>query len=94
MNDTYAMSKREEKLLIVLVCMARQYLAFKTKEGREALDSAAMGAGEEAILLLKEYGLVELMPGPGRIGAYWTEAGNELWNSRDKYSNKDNIKNG
>jgi hypothetical protein len=76
------MSEREKKLLMALVCMAKQYLNNTTNEGVEVLDSYAMGAGEEAILLLAEYGLVELMKG-GRIGGYWTEAGNKLWEDRD-----------
>jgi hypothetical protein len=37
------MSEREKKLLMALVCMAKQYLKNTTNKGVEALDSYAMG---------------------------------------------------
>jgi hypothetical protein len=75
-------NEQEKKLLMALVCMAKQYLKNTTNEGVEVVDSFAMGAGEMTIPVLAEYGLVELIKG-GRIGGYWTEAGNKLWEERD-----------
>lgn len=75
------MDEHEKRLLKALVYMARQYLKNTTIDGREVVDSYAMGAGEYVIPLLEEYGLVERMPG-GRISAYWTKEADESWKSR------------
>ncbi|MGE4481855.1 hypothetical protein [Acidocella sp.] len=72
------MDTREDRLIEALVFLAHQWLSEKDVEGRECLDSRALEAGERAILALSEYGLVELMPGPGRTGGYLTDAGKEV----------------
>jgi len=84
------MDEREKNLLKALVYMARQYLVNKTRDGREVVDSYAMGAGEYVIPLLEEYGLVELIPG-GRIAAYWTKEADESWAARGDDLNLDNA---
>ncbi len=61
-------SERETRLLAALTGMAEQYL---TSGGM--LDTLCMGAGEGAIQVLEEYGLVEITHG-GRC-AVWTAEG-------------------
>jgi len=60
------MTDKEEKLLAALAQMCAQYLT----DG-EMLDHMCMTAGENAVDLLFEYGLVD---GIGR-GVAWTEKG-------------------
>lgn len=67
------MTEKEKRLLKVLVGMTEQYL--RTKEGR--LDHQRMNAGEDAIELLAEYGLVL---NEGR-NSRWTDAGWQLYMS-------------
>jgi hypothetical protein len=62
---------REERLLKALAWMAVQYL-----EAGEQLDNQCMSAGEGAMQLLEEYGLVIVANG-GRYGA-WTDAGRQF----------------
>lgn len=69
------MTEAERKLLLALAWMSAQYL--ESKDGD--LDSLCMSAGEEALRVLAEHGLVEITHG-GRCGR-WTEAGTHLLNS-------------
>ncbi len=62
---------REERLLKALAWMAVQYL-----ENGDQLDNQFMSAGEGAMQLLEEYGLLIVAHG-GRCGA-WTDAGRQL----------------
>lgn len=62
---------REERLLKALAWMAVQYL-----ETDGELDSLNISAGEQALEVLEQYGLVIVMPGR-RIG-HWTDAGTAL----------------
>jgi hypothetical protein len=64
----------ERKLLIALARMVDQYLT----DG-ELLDNRAMRAGETALAVLAEHGLVTIVGGY-RFGR-WTNAGRELLNS-------------
>lgn len=73
------MDDREKRVLLALAKMAEQYLT-RRKDG--VLDSDAMDAGESAILILAEYGLVEANQ-RGRIMGRWTEAGRELLKTPD-----------
>lgn len=57
--------------------MCDQYL---TTPGVAGLDHIYMSAGEHAVDLLAEYGLVEIDPGGGE----WTEAGHALLKSHPK----------
>ncbi|MBO9500514.1 hypothetical protein [Brevundimonas sp. A19_0] len=68
------MTDAEERLLYALALMGQQYLQTPTGD----LDHVYMGAGEEAIALLAEYGLVE----PSVRGGEWTAAGQALLTSR------------
>jgi hypothetical protein len=61
------------RLLIALAHMCEQYLC----SDDATLDHLAMSAGEEAVELLVEYGLVT----PGGRGGAWTKAGLSLLNS-------------
>jgi hypothetical protein len=70
------MSEPERKALIALVLMVDQYLS----NGR-ILDNLAMHAGEMALQVLAEHGLVTLQPGTYRF-AHWTEAGRQLLTSQ------------
>lgn len=73
MND--AMNETERRLLYPLVLMAAQYLVQCAQDTE--LDSMAMGAGEHALTVLAEYGLVTLKGGH-RIRGDWTDAGRRL----------------
>jgi hypothetical protein len=53
--------------------MVDQYLE---RSGDDVIDTLSMSAGENAISVLEEYGLVEVLPG-GRL-AKWTEAGKKF----------------
>jgi hypothetical protein len=66
------MSEPERKLLIALVLMVEQYLT----SGR-VLDNLAEHAGEMALEVLADHGLVTLQPGSYRF-AQWTDAGRQL----------------
>lgn len=68
------MTETEQQLLIALAGMCDQYLS--DKDG--ALDHLFMSAGEDAIALLIQYGLVQ----PGPRGGTWTEAGKALLYSK------------
>lgn len=71
------MDERELRLLKALVGMVRQYL----DAGDDGtVDTQCMCAGEAAITVLAEYGLMEDPPTIKRIGR-WTEAGNKFWDS-------------
>jgi len=61
--------EQEERLLTALVCMCAQYL-----EEDGSLNHMHMSAGEQAMKLLAEYGLID---GP-QPGAVWTERGQEF----------------
>jgi len=74
-DDGKSMTDAERRLLVVLAFMSEQYLS---KDG--ALRHSFMSAGEEAIELLVEYGLVSPEPGGGR----WNDAGRDLLNSPAK----------
>jgi hypothetical protein len=65
------MTDSEKKLLIALVLMVHQYL---DKYGDE-VDSRSMSAGEHAIEVLAEFGLMENVN--IRLGR-WTEAGKQF----------------
>ncbi len=65
-------SDEERQLLLALAGMAEQYLG-----PGDFLDHQCMGAGETAVALLIEYGLVEP---DGRRGGAWTEAGKRFLN--------------
>jgi hypothetical protein len=66
------MTEDEKRLLVALAWMCEQYL----KDGN-CLDHMCMSAGERAVELLVQYGLVR----PGPRGGTWTEAGEALLNS-------------
>ncbi|MGO4737690.1 hypothetical protein AB4099_14170 [Bosea sp. 2KB_26] len=66
------MNETERRLLYPLALMAAQYLVHCVQDTE--LDSMAMGAGEHALTVLSEYGLVTLKGGH-RIRGDWTEAG-------------------
>lgn len=65
------MTDSEKKLLIALVLMVHQYL---DKHGDE-VDSRSMSAGEHAIKVLADFGLMENVN--IRLGR-WTEAGKQF----------------
>lgn len=67
------MTENERRLLHSLASMCEQYL--RTPEGD--LDHLAMSAGEEAVQLLDEYGLIE----PSGRGGRWSDAGKAVLNS-------------
>jgi hypothetical protein len=69
------MNKTESRLLKPLVLMAAQYLVRGAQDTE--LDSMAMSAGEHALTVLAEFGLVTLKGGH-RIRGDWTEAGRHL----------------
>ena len=73
------MDNREKRLLVALAKMADHWL-YRRQQG--VLDSDAMDAGEHAILILAEYGLVEA-DNRSRILGRWTEAGRELLKTSD-----------
>lgn len=68
------MTREERRLLHALACVCDQYMSTKGE-----LDHAFMGAGELAVTLLAEYGLVD----PGGSGGVWTKAGHDLLDSDD-----------
>jgi hypothetical protein len=77
--------ENERRLLHALAVMARQYLeredlVLETGLVQVSLDNLAMSAGEEAMELLAEYGLITMEEGQARFGE-WTAAGSELLHS-------------
>lgn len=69
------MTSQEQRLLSALAWMCAQYLEDRDGE----LDHLSMSAGERAIGLLVDYGLVA----PSGRGGAWTEAGQALLNHID-----------
>ncbi|GGC76571.1 hypothetical protein [Chelatococcus reniformis] len=69
------MNDSEKTVLFALALMANQYL--RQNEDEAELDSLAMSAGEHALEVLAEHGLVELV-GSHRIMGRWTEAGRKF----------------
>lgn len=68
------MIENERRLLIALAWMCEQYLG----SGKlDWLDHQCMGAGEDAIELLVDHGLVD----PSGRGGTWTDAGKALLRS-------------
>ena len=65
---------RENRLLAALIQMVEQYLHCDEASG--TVDTLSMSAGEHAIAVLSEFGLMEL--GPGARYGRWTEAGKEF----------------
>jgi hypothetical protein len=63
------MSPKEQRLLRALALMSQQYIS-----RNDALDHECISAGEDAIELLAEYGLVS----PEGRGGVWTEEGRRL----------------
>jgi hypothetical protein len=63
-------TEKERALLVALAWMCEQYLS----NGQGHLDHMYMSAGEDAVGLLAQYGLVE----PGARGGTWTEAGQSV----------------
>ncbi len=66
------MTPAEKRILEALAWMAEQYMA--TKSG--GLDHLCMSAGERAVEVLFDYGMVDC----DERGATWTEAGEKLLN--------------
>jgi hypothetical protein len=65
------MTTNEKRLLSALAWMCEQYIG----SGKQAaLDHECMGAGEDAVALLVEYGLID----PAGRGGFWTETGKAL----------------
>ena len=67
------MTENEKRLLVALAWMCEQYMS----DGNGGLDHVFMSAGERAVELLVQYGLVT----PDPRGGTWTEAGNALLES-------------
>lgn len=68
------MTEQEQRLLHALACMCEQYLA----EGHtDTLDHECISAGEDAVAILADYGLVEVT---SIRGGMWTDAGKALLN--------------
>ena len=67
------MTDGERRILRALVGMCEQYISHNGE-----LDHMAMTAGENAVAVLTDYGLVTSIPRGGK----WTEAGEALLNSR------------
>jgi hypothetical protein len=65
------MTDNEKKLVIALVRMVDQYL----EQYSDEVDSRSMSAGEQAIEVLADFGLMEVVN--TRFGR-WTEVGNKL----------------
>jgi hypothetical protein len=63
------MTERERRLLVALTSMVDQYLE-PNHEG--LVDNKSMGAGEKAILVLAEFGLMDIVN--SRFGR-WNDAG-------------------
>jgi hypothetical protein len=57
--------------------MVEQYLTRRDRQGREFLDNECMVAGEEALAVLAQHGLVTMEPGSTRMGE-WSEAGRKF----------------
>ena len=70
-------TEMEKRLLVALAWMCQQYLSCDIPGVSDYLDHECMGAGEGAVALLAEYGLVDSDP----RGGTWTEAGNKLLDS-------------
>ena len=66
---------RQKRLLLALVKMVRQYLEHYDDGLVETL---SMSAGEHAIAVLEEYGLMTVER-PGQRFGRWTEAGETFW---------------
>lgn len=66
------MTEAENRLLVALAWMCEQYL----NDGN-GLDHMCISAGERAVELLVQYGLVK----PEGRGGTWTESGEALLNS-------------
>jgi hypothetical protein len=66
------MTDQEQRLLAALAWMCEQYLGSGTSR---SLDHMCMSAGEEAVAMLVEYGLVEET---SIRGGKWTKAGEDL----------------
>ena len=71
------MTENEFRLLRSLAWMCDQYLG---EAGKEGLDHLYMSAGETAVDLLAEYGLLQA----DARGGVWTEAGRALLMSHPK----------
>lgn len=69
------LSDSDVSILLALALMANQYL--RQNEDEAELDSLAMSAGEHALEVLSQHGLVAL-EGSHRIMGHWTEAGREF----------------
>jgi hypothetical protein len=69
------MSEPESKALIALVLMVDQYMS------NGIIDNLAQHAGEMALQVLADHGLVTLQPGSYRF-AHWTDAGRQLLTSQ------------
>src|SRR3954453_12267811 len=67
-RSTASMNEREQKLLIALVLMVSQYLT----EYDDEVDSPSQSAGEHALEVLADFGLMETLN--ARFGR-WTEEG-------------------
>lgn len=65
------MTANEKRLLLALAWMCEQYIGSGEQTG---LDHECMGAGEDAVELLVEYGMVS----PSGRGGTWTSTGRAL----------------
>ena len=65
------MTEKERQLLVALAWMCEQYIGSGQCDG---LDHQCISAGENAVDLLVEFGLIER----GGRGGTWTEAGKAL----------------
>ena len=68
------MTEQDERLLHALAWMCEQYIGGRHTD---SLDHECLSAGEDAVAILAEYGLVEVTSIRGGI---WTEAGKALLN--------------
>jgi hypothetical protein len=75
LNKILTMTEEEQRLLRSLASMCRQYLQVSDSD---LLNHDCMCAGQDAIEILADYGLVEL--GMARSGT-WTEAGKAFLSS-------------
>lgn len=73
------MTDSEQKLLVALVLMVNQYL----DEYGDQVDSLSESAGEHAIEVLADYGLME---GVNTRFGRWTEAGKQFGERRPEYA--------
>ena len=67
-----SMTEKEQRLLGALAWMCEQYIG---SGSADFLDHECMGAGEEAVAVLADYGLVEIV---SMRGGKWTDAGNAI----------------